>query len=97
MLVVEVRELLADCDQPQRVVPRAAHKIVEPAASRGALDQLPCLVDDEEAPTRPCVLDAVAGKVLVAGARDAALDVLADYEQGRRGLCVRDRARVEDD
>ena len=69
VLVVEVRELLADRDQPQRVVAERRHELVEPAAGRRPLDQLPRLIDHQKAAPRPGVLGALAGEVL--GARVA--------------------------
>ena len=80
MLVVEVGELLADGDQPERVVAAAAAELVEPSSGRGALDQLPRLVDDEEAATGPRVFGSVACEMLLARAFDSCLDVLADHE-----------------
>ena len=43
----EVRELLADRDQEQPEVARAAGDLVDPLAGRASLDELPRLVDDE--------------------------------------------------
>ena len=88
--------MLADEDQPQRVVARAARVLVQPRARGRRGGQRPAFLDDEEQLPRPrAAVVELAGDAGAAGVLDAPFDVGDEHEHHRRGQPLRQAGQVE--
>ena len=78
--------MLADEDQPQRVVAGAARVLVQPRAGGWRGGQRPSFLDDEEQLARPRAgVVELAGDAGAAGVLDVPFDVVDEREHHRRG------------